>query len=158
MIIVPTLIPLFQNNRTDLPQTVRYLADNTTILADNTTNTTNNTSENITNNSSVTTDLNTNIVSRNWTIIFDNSTAFISINPNLSNISSEVCSTYSISYLSVYCTGKSFQTPNMNRTDIEDYLQTQIPQPSQIKKGLDHTFRKARIYGSMNITVYLTLA
>jgi len=82
---------------------------------------------------------------------FDSLTTVISINPNLSNISSETC--VEIIYLWVACNGSTVESPAMNRTDIVEYETTQIPQPIQIKNALDHLNRRAMIYGYMNITV-----
>ena len=149
MIIVPTSIPLFLSNRSDVLFSVRYLASNTTT----TNTTTNTTTSNTTTKTNSTIVVNTN-TTKGWTKVFDNSTAFISINPNLSNISSEVCTTYYLNYLSIYCNGTTVQSPNMNRSDIYEYETTRIPQPYQLKKGLDHMNRRAMIYGYMNITVF----
>lgn len=41
----------------------------------------------------------------------------------------------------------------MSRVDIVEYVTTKIPQPIQIKNGVDHMNRRALIYGYMNITV-----
>ena len=164
MIIVPTNIPLFQSNRSDLLNTVRYLQSNTTNSTNTTTNSTNSTNT-TTNSTNTTTNSTTNTSSSNktnitlnptgWSKKFDSSITFISINPNKSNISSESCTSPYDFW--VRCDGSTVQTPNMNRTDIIAYMVTQIPQPIQIKKGMDHLNRRTMIYGYMNITVIFIL-
>lgn len=154
MIIVPTEIPLFQSTRPDVEKSIRYLQD----VTSNDTNTTNTTIDITTNDTSSTTNTNTStndttVNSGSWSIKFDNSTAFISINPNDSNISSETCETFGLNYLCIFCDGNEVQTPKLSRNDIQEYVTTQIPQPEQIKNRMDHMNRRALIYGSMNITV-----
>lgn len=158
MIIVPTEIPLFESTRANVENSIRYLQV-VTSNDTNTTNTTNTTVDvNTDNNTNSTTETNTStndttINSGGWSIKFDNSTAFISINPNDSNISSETCETFGLNYLCIFCNGNDVQTPKLSRNDIQEYVTTQIPQPEQIKNRMDHMNRRALIYGSMNITV-----
>ena len=165
MIIVPTNIPLFQSNRSDLLNTVRYLQSNTTNSTNTTTNSTNSTTNSTNTTASTNTTTTTNTTSSNktnitlnptgWSMKFDSSITFISINPNRSNISSETCTSPYDFW--VRCNGSTVQTPNMNRTDIIEYMVTQIPQPIQIKKAMDHLNRRAMIYGYMNISVLIIL-